>query len=174
MVAAWPAGRADDRDTEVERDFAVLQDLVTQTHRFRSQNSIPPSARFELTVASSARDLIEAQQELVTSLAGLSGVVCVDTIEERDGTSTIQFTAGQAQVELAGLIDVDAELGRLRKERDKTQDDLAKVEGKLANASFVERAPEEVVARERSRREELVQTLAQIEERIAALETMEG
>ena len=173
MVTSWPTGRPDDRDVEVERTFAVLQDLVTQTHRFRSQNGIAPSTRFELAVASGERELIESQRELVSSLAGLSDVRCVDVIEEREGTSTIQLSTGQAQVELAGLIDVEAELARLRKELTKAQEDLAKVEGKLANASFVERAPADVVQRERDRQAELGETIVQLEERIRALAALE-
>lgn len=173
MVASWPSGRPADRDVEVERSFAVLQDLVTQTHRFRSQNGIAPSTRFELTVASSDRQLVESQRELVAALAGLSGVVCADAVEERDGTSTIQFVAGQAQVELAGLIDVKAELARLRKELAKAEEDLAKVEGKLANPSFVERAPADVVQRERERQAELGETIRQLQERIRALEAID-
>ncbi len=174
MVAAWPQGRADDRDVDAETDFAVLQDLVTQTNRFRSQNSIAPSKRFDLTVASDRRELIDAQQELVSSLARLSGVTCVRTIEERDGTSTIQLASGQAQVDLTGLIDVAAELERLRKELDSARADLAKVTGKLANTSFVERAPADVVERERHKQRDAKAAIAQLEERIAALEVMQG
>jgi valyl-tRNA synthetase len=173
MVARWPTGRAGDRDVEAERTFAVLQDLVTQTHRFRSQNGIAPSARFELAVASEERGLIEAERSLVASLAGLSDVTCVDAIEERDGTSTIEFSAGQAQVDLAGLIDVEAELTRLRKELAKAEEDLAKVEGKLANSSFVERAPGDVVQRERDRQAELGESIARLAERIRALEALD-
>jgi valyl-tRNA synthetase len=173
MVARWPTGRAGDRDVEAERTFAVLQDLVTQTHRFRSQNGIAPSARFELAVASEERGLIEAERSLVASLAGLSDVTCVDAIEERDGTSTIEFSAGQAQVDLAGLIDVEAELTRLRKELAKAEEDLAKVEGKLANTSFVERAPGDVVQRERDRQAELGESIARLAERIRALEALD-
>ena len=173
MAADWPAGRPDDRDAQAEADFAVLQDLTTQTNRFRSQNSIAPSKRFELAVASDQRALIEAQQPLVTALAGVSAATCVDVLAERAGTSTIQFSAGQAQVDLAGLIDVAAELERLHKELDNARGDLSRVEGKLANGSFVERAPADVVEREREKQRDAKAAIAQLEERIAALEDLQ-
>jgi valyl-tRNA synthetase len=169
MVADWPAPAAEHRDADVERRFAVLQDLVTEVRKFRSQNDVAPSKRFELVVASTEAELLAAQAPLIASLAGLSRLHVVEAIEERPGTSTIVFEAGQAQVELAGLIDVEAELERLRRELGKAEADLARVEGKLANASFVERAPAEVVDRERARGDEQRRAIAQLRERIDAL-----
>jgi valyl-tRNA synthetase len=172
MVAAWPSPEAGLDDQDAERRFAVLQGLVTEVNRFRSQNGIAPSARFELTVASEEGELFAAQAPLVRSLAGLSELVVVPQLEDRHGTSTIVFPAGRAQVALAGLIDVDAELARLGKERDRLAADLQRAEGKLANASFVERAPAEVVDRERMRREELLTARAQLDDRIEALSAL--
>jgi valyl-tRNA synthetase len=169
MVAAWPDPTPAAADDGAEGQFAVLQDLVTEVRKFRSQNNIAPSARFELTAATSERALLESQADLVASLAGLEGIVVVDELEDRPGTSTIVFAAGQAQVELAGLIDVEAELERLRKELAKTEADLQRVESKLANASFVDRAPAEVVDRERAKGDEQRGTIEQLRERIEAL-----
>jgi valyl-tRNA synthetase len=169
MVADWPAGRPPLVDDDAEQRFGVLQDLVTEINRFRSQNGVAPSARFEVAVATSERALLEEHATLVASLARLSQVRLIDAVEERPGLSTIVFGTGQAQVDLTGLIDVDAELERLDKELTRTEGDLGRVEGKLANASFVERAPADVVARERAKQDELVTAAAQLRERIDAL-----
>ncbi len=174
MVATWPAPRPERRDEEAVRAFAVLQELVTEVRKFRSQNDVAPSKRFEVAVASEQDDLLASHAHLVTSLAGLSGLQLVDELPERRGTSTIVFAHGTAQVELAGLIDVAAETARLDKELAKAEADLAKVEGKLANDSFVERAPAEVVDRERARREELAGVIEQLRERRAALAELEA
>ncbi len=173
MVAAWPGARSD-TDAAAEHDFALLQDLVTQVNRFRSQNNIPPSARFELTVASEHGSLMTAHADLVAALAGVSRIEVVDRLTERPGASTIVFGSGQAQVDLAGLIDVDGEIQRLDNELARARADLDRVEAKLANASFVERAPGEVVQRERDKREDLARTLAQLEERIEALKALQA
>jgi valyl-tRNA synthetase len=174
MVAAWPDPDPAKGDGDAERGFAILQDLVTEVRKFRSQNGIAPSARFELVVASSERALLTEQAGLVASLAGLSTLVIVDELEARAGTSTIVFDAGQAQVELTGLIDVQGELDRLRKELAKAEGDLQRVDGKLANAAFVDRAPAEVVARERAKGDEQRRTIEQLRERIDALAALAG
>jgi valyl-tRNA synthetase len=174
MVAAWPDHDPPMGDDDAERGFAIVQDLVTEVRKFRSQNGVAPSARFELVVASSEPALLTEQAGLVASLAGLSTLAVVDELEERSGTSTIVFGAGQAQVGLTGLIDVEGELDRLRKELAKAEGDLDRVEGKLANASFVDRAPAEVVARERARGDEQRRTIEQLRERIDALAELAG
>ena len=169
MVAAWPTAHPDRRDPEAEEAFAVVQDLVTEIRKFRSQNDIAPSKRFTVEVASDRRDLLAEHASLVTALAGLSALELPDELAERPGTSTIVFGHGRAQVDLAGLIDVAAETARLSKELSRVEDDLAKVEGKLANDSFVERAPAEVVELQRARRTELGGVIEQLRERIGAL-----
>ncbi|TVR19718.1 MAG: valine--tRNA ligase, partial [Nitriliruptor sp.] len=174
MAADWPTAAAEWHDADAEADFAVLQDLVTEVNRFRSQNGIPPSKRFPLVVAAQDQALLERQGPLVASLAGLSDVHPAGSLEERKGCTTIQFGAGQAQVDLTGLIDVEAELARLDKELTRTQGDLQRVDGKLANEGFTSRAPAEVVAKEREKRAQAETTIAELEERIAALTALAG
>ena len=172
MVADWPDAAATGRaDADAERDLAIVQDLVREVHRFRSQNRIAPSARFRLTVAAEgpARDVLPAEAGLVAALAGLEGVVLTDAVSGRPGTSTIAFAGGVAEVELAGLIDVAAELERLGKERERVLADRARLEAKLADAGFASRAPEAVVAKERDRLAEVGRVLGELETRIAGL-----
>jgi valyl-tRNA synthetase len=70
---------------------------------------------------------------------------------------------------LEGLIDVEAERARLTKEIANTELEVKKCEGKLGNASFVDRAPPEVVAQEKARLEEWKTKLVQLGEMLAAL-----
>ncbi len=174
MAARWPLGRQELRDQASERDFAVIQDLVTEVRKFRSQNHVPPSARFGVVVATSHGDLLERHTGLVTALAGLDAVELVDSLEDRPGTSKVVFGAGEVQIELAGLIDVDAELARLAKELERSRADLARVEGKLANESFVAKAPEDVVAAQRARREEIERVIAELTEQQERLSAVDG
>ena len=67
-------------------------------------------------------------------------------------------------VPMAGLIDKNAELARLARETDKLETDLSRLKGKLNNASFVEKAPAEVVAREREKMRAQEQALAKLQE----------
>jgi len=75
-------------------------------------------------------------------------------------------------VPLAGLIDVDAELGRLDKEQEKLGKEIARLNGKLGNARFVENAPADVVAGEREKLSNAENTLAQLTEQINKLQQL--
>ena len=67
----------------------------------------------------------------------------------------------------AGFVDVEKEIVRLDKEQEKTQSDLAKLEQRLSNPEFVERAKPEVVEREREQAAELRDRLVKLEARRA-------
>ena len=168
MVARWPA-RLHRQDAEAEADFAVVQDLVTEIRRFRSQHSIKPSLRFPIAVASERRRLLERHAELIRELAGIEAVTFVDTLQEAPGTSQIAFRTGEAQVAMAGLVDVDAELARLEKDLGRARDDLGKAEAKLSNQAFVERAPDDVVQGERERKAALEKTIEDLASQVESL-----
>ena len=74
-------------------------------------------------------------------------------------------------ISLPGTFDLTAERARLAKEMQKAEADIARVDGKLGNANFVARAPEEVVEEEKEKREEAVGRKAKIAE---ALERLKG
>ncbi|MFO0897191.1 MAG: hypothetical protein U0836_07150 [Pirellulales bacterium] len=70
-------------------------------------------------------------------------------------------------VDLAGLIDKPAEIARNEKERAKLAQAIAAKQAKLSGGTFVERAPAEVVAKERA-------SLAELEEKLAAIDRARG
>ena len=61
---------------------------------------------------------------------------------------------------MAGVIDIEAELARLDKEMARQEQDIAKLDSKLGNAAFTERAPADIVAAERQKREQAAAALA--------------
>ena len=72
----------------------------------------------------------------------------------------------EVYIPLAGLVDLDKEIARLEKETGAVSKELERVRGKLANESFLAKAPPEVIDKERDKEAELDQKLAAIERRI--------
>ncbi len=75
-------------------------------------------------------------------------------------------------VPMAGLIDKDAEIARLSKESAKLELDITKTEGKLSNAAFVDKAPAEVVEKERARVAENKVSIEKLREQIQKISAL--
>ena len=87
------------------------------------------------------------------------------------GTPTVQTSLGELCLPLEGLVDVAAEKTRLKKELEKTEAEISKVEQKLANPNFTQKAPPQVLQEHQQRlaewhakREHVKQSLSQLEE----------
>jgi valyl-tRNA synthetase len=75
----------------------------------------------------------------------------------------------EVYIPLAGLVDLDKEIARLEKESGAVSRELERVLGKLANESFLGKAPPEVIDKERNKEADLGQKLAAIGRRLAIL-----
>ena len=102
-------------------------------------------------------------------LAGAGEITLDFDYEAPKGTPAAVTTIGEVYMPLDGLIDIDAERARLTKEISVTEIEVKKCEGKLGNASFVDRAPPEVVVQEKARLEDWKAKLVQLGEMLAAL-----
>ncbi|MBW3577595.1 MAG: valine--tRNA ligase [Actinobacteria bacterium] len=173
MIASWPAPRMT-RDLAAEERFTVLQDVVSELRRFRSDHHIPPGRRFPATVATDQPQLLTLLAPLISSLAGLSQVEVSDEPGDTAGTTRVVFPAGEAYIPMAGVIDVEGELARLRRELDNARGEVARAQRKLDNEQFVQRAPGEVVERERTKLEDWLRVVGQVETEIGDLETVAG
>ena len=157
MVAAWPESTSDQRDAESESQMQRMQELVTAVRVIRGEMNVPPAKRIELLVSAAGADTAAGLGELEAYIALLCRADSV-TI----GTELVQPAASASAVTgdieifvpLEGLIDFAAERQRLQKEIDKFTGLLKGLDGKLANANFVDKAPAEVVERERQRQGE--------------------
>ena len=171
MIQPYPAVDPARDDPAAEAVFAALQELVRAVRTIRSEFTIPPDARIDVTVAVTGdlRRTFEDHRDLVAHLAGTKDLVF--QAERPSGERRIP-SAGrgfEVFVGVQGAIDVPREIARLGREREKTLAERQRVEAKLANAAFVERAPAEVVERERSRLAELAERVEKIDGYLATL-----
>ncbi len=112
---------------------------------------------------------LSGELNVLALLAGSTEILVDDAYEAPKGTPAAVTPAGEAYMPMEGLIDVEAERVRISKEIEKMRIEVTKSEGKLGNASFVDRAPPEVVVQEKQRLEEWKTKLAQLGEMLEAL-----
>ena len=147
--------------TEVYEAAARIRNLKAE-YKMGSRKDI----RF---VIKAAPTWVEGEIRVLALLAGAGEIVIDPSYEAPKGTPAAVTGAGEVYMPLEGLIDVEAESARLTKEISAIQIEVKKCESKLGNASFVDRAPPEVVEQEKARLEEWKTKLGQLGEMLAAL-----
>ncbi len=112
---------------------------------------------------------LSGETKVLALLAGASEIVLDSSYEAPKGTPAALTPVGEVYLPMEGLIDVEAERIRISKEIEKIKIEVKKCEGKLGNASFVDRAPPEVVEQEKARLGDWQAKLGQLGEMLAAL-----
>jgi valyl-tRNA synthetase len=120
-------------------------------------------------IVKGAVDWLSEETKVLALLAGASEIVLDSAYEAPQGTPASLTPVGEVYLPMEGLIDVEAERIRLTKEVEKIRMEVKKCEGKLGNASFVDRAPVEVVEQEKARLVEWKERLEQLSGMIQAL-----
>ncbi|WP_136248029.1 valine--tRNA ligase [Halomonas borealis] len=154
MTQPWPL--ADDAllDDDATRDIEWLKGVIVAVRNIRAEMNIAPGKPLEalLTKGSEAdRERLEANRLFLSKLAKLERVGWLDAPEQAPLAATQLVGEMEVLVPMAGLIDKDAELARLAKEIDKQDKLIGGIEKKLGNESFVAKAPEAVVEKERGK-----------------------
>ena len=159
MLQAYPKSDAARIDKAAMGQVALLQEMINACRKLRSEMNLSPAQRVPLIAAGDAATL-NALAPYICSLAKLSEVQIVADLPNGDAAIAI---VGAFRLMLKVKIDVAAERERLDKEIARLQNEITKTQGKLSNASFVDRAPAAVVEQERQRMEEFSATLAQLQ-----------
>jgi valyl-tRNA synthetase len=160
-------------------DQASLEDIdwvkgfVLAVRRVRGEQNIQPSRRVPVLLQNASerdRSMLASCRNYLDGLAGLESVAILEKGEVAAKSAVGLLGETKILIPLAGLIDTEAEAARLAKEIEKHAKDLGRSEQKLANANFVDRAPPEIVDKERARARELRTAIGKLEEQRASLE----
>ena len=144
---------------------------ISDYRMLRAKQNLTPktSIRFSLKCDAETAALMQPMAPYFGSLAGAEAAAWGPTVKPFETEATLTLPFGELHVDLEGLIDIGAEIARKEKERDNLVGAIHGKEGKLSNASFVERAPADVVAKERQALDEAKRQLESVEQSLAAL-----
>ncbi|RLE03278.1 MAG: valine--tRNA ligase [Candidatus Aminicenantes bacterium] len=174
LEAAFPQEKPEWRDKKAEEEMARLQELITAVRTIKAENTIPLKKKVSLWVRVAApgdKDFLRAHQAEIFHLAQLKELQLVDDFPA--SAKFLKGLAGEWEVGLLveeGLIELEKEISRLMRELKKTEEDIAKLEARLKQPSFLERAPQEVVEETRARLAELRRKKAKTSEHLSALQ----
>jgi len=171
VIAQWPKPSKERLFEPEQERFAFMQDVTRAVRNIRAEHSLDPKTAIEgvLNVADkNTLDLLgEAERDTVCKLAGLSSLAVAVSAKKPKASATVVLGGGnEVYVNLEGLIDFKMELLRLEANQAKLNEGINKLKRKLENLNYVERAPKDVVQRDRDRVSELVTELERIEKHI--------
>ena len=169
IVAEWPQydERFDFRAEcgAMERVIAAIRAL----RNVRAQMNVPPSKKAKLYVVSEYADSFNADTAVFfTKLASASEVVLVDSYDA-DGSVSVVSEGAKLYIPMAEIVDLEKERARLEKEKENAEKEIARVNGKLSNASFTDKAPAAVVEAERAKLAKYTEMLANVKDMLAKL-----
>lgn len=154
MAQPWPQPENDKIDEQATRDIEWLKGVIVAVRNIRAEMNIAPGKPLEVLLTKGSQ---ADQERLVANRPFLAKLAKLDSAEWLDDPSQAPLSATQlvgdmeVLVPMADLIDKEAELARLAKEIEKQDKLIGGIEKKLGNDSFVAKAPQAVVEKERAK-----------------------
>ncbi len=153
IVAPWPQVGANTQNEEAQQQFSLLQEVITRIRDARNQMNVEPARRIPAIMAVGEHlAMFVAQAPLIEFLARTEKPQLQSELTQKP-EQAMSLLAGSVEVylPLAGMLDIAKELERLDKEIALSEQEQARLQGKLANQNFVSRAKPEVVEKEREK-----------------------
>ncbi len=169
MLQPYPELNEGYIDAKAETDIEWVKGVIEGVRNIRGEMNISPAKAIPILIkngdAEDQRRLDENRQFLMT-LAKLETITWLTEADKAPMSATSLVDQMEILVPMAGLIDKEAETARLNKEVEKLQKDLSRISGKLSNPKFVDKAPEEVVNKEKEKQAAQQQSLNQLQQQL--------
>lgn len=175
MTQAYPEADEGKVDEQANEDIRWLKQFVLGVRRIRSEMDIAPSKQVPVLLQNgdeSDQKKLASHEKLITSLARIDSVTWLEAADDAPESAMALVGEMKVLIPLAGLIDTEAELQRLDKEMTKLRKELEKCGGMLNNPKFVARAPEAVVAKERTRMAEMEASLEKLSAQVEKIRSI--
>jgi valyl-tRNA synthetase len=169
MRQPFPVSDSARLDPQAESDIEWIKAVITVVRNIRGEMRIPPGKALDVYLHNGKdidRERLAANHNFMCRLAKLERITWLNAEDSAPASATGLVGDMEILVPMAGLIDKDAEIERLGKEIDKLRKEVARGEGKLRNPNFVDKAPDEVVAKEREKLDDHRSQQARLEEQM--------
>ncbi len=175
MLQAYPEVDKQFIQPDIEAEVVWLKQVVVGIRTIRSEMNIPPSKNIPVYLAKGHEQ--DKQRYLnnanfLINLAKLETITWLNADQEAPASATALAGQMEILIPLAGLIDKDNECARLNKAIGKIKKDLERVHNKLNNPKFMDKAPPEVVSKERTRLDEMELSIGKLAQQLAQIQAL--
>ena len=174
MIREYPKANAKYIFEDIEKDFNLIQDIVSGIRNSRSSFNLPPNKKLDVIIRYTSdyfKNTAESYKDIISSLSLTDSLNIVSSkdSERNKGSFVKVFEGGEINVNLVGIIDLEAEKKRLEKEAAGYKKDLETVNKKLSNENFMSKARQEAIDTENRKKKEFEDKLKGIEEVLSSL-----
>jgi len=152
-----------------------VMNFILGVRRIRGEMNIAPGKPLPVFLQNGSyadQQSLNSNQIYLRKMAKLESIVWLTSTETAPESAMALVGEMKILIPMAGLIDKEAELARLEKEIQKIHNDLPRVEGKLNNPTFVDKAPPEVIDKEKAKLADLRSMLNNLEEQQRKIRTL--
>ncbi len=170
--AAYPVADDARADADAEAQMTLVMDVTRSIRNVRGEMNVPPGLKIAVLMHSEdeeQRDGLTAHAHYVRSLAQIGELDIASFHEKPRAAAAAVAGSVETYIPLEGVINIDDEIARLQKEVGKVEKELERLTKNLANENFINRAPAEVVQRDRNRKTELEGTRETLQRNLALL-----
>ena len=172
MLQPYPADDESLINRDADSNINWLKQVVTGVRNIRGEMDISPVKEVPIMFFNGNdqdRERLERYTTLLRFLIRPESMTWLSSEDDKPLAATALVGDMELLVPMGGLIDKDAELARLDKEIDRREKDRGRTEGKINNPDFVDRAPADVVQKERDKLQELESALRKLNEQRASV-----
>jgi len=173
MHSAWPLYDAALDNPSAEKDIERIKEAVRGIRAIRAEKQVPPSQKIAIIVQPVDENAKTVFENSKAFLGALSGAATVDVSEvdvaPPNGAVSVVISGATIYLPMDSLVDSAKEKARLTKEKQKLEQEISRIDGKLSNEGFMAKAPENLIAAEREKRENFAVMLAKVEAELAGM-----
>lgn len=175
VIASYPVVEASFEDEKAIVGMGVLKELIRSVRNIRAEVNTPLSKPITLLIQtndSAIEAFLQQNTNYIERFCNPEELVIAPDLQAPELAMSAVLTGATIYLPLAGLINIEEEISRLEKELAKWQQEVKRVQGKLANERFVANAPADVVEQERAKEADYLAKETAVKERIAQLKTI--
>ncbi|HWR71110.1 MAG TPA: class I tRNA ligase family protein, partial [Dehalococcoidia bacterium] len=171
IIAAYPVS-AGFTDLQAEREMSLIIEIVRSIRNARAEAKIDPAKRIEAHVHAKNDSAIESHRQAIETLARVQPLHILGSRTESRNDGAQVLHVGEVDIVLPMTVDVDAEKQRLEQEKESLQARITGLEARLSDQTFLSKAPQAVVEKERSKLQDSQTKLQKTTERLKELGRM--
>jgi valyl-tRNA synthetase len=165
LLESYPVFNKDMTDLQAEEEMKILINVVAAVRSLRGEMNIPPAKKMNLILKTGnkkIKQIIKGQRRWITQLAGLQNFKFQEKGDKPGKAAVTVVNDIEVFVLMDDLMNLEEEKTRLRKEVQKIREELDFIEKKLSNHNFINKAPAEVVNKNKKRQKELKEKISKV------------